>query len=215
MIGPGLAGVIGRAGAIGRVLGEDLVRIERQVAVDLAGADVMEPGDADLARRLQQGLGPEHIGPKEQSRVQYGQTVVGLGRKVDDGVDLLVTQRLLGQGTITDITAHEDDRIFDIGQIRSVAGIGEHVIGDDMVLGMPFDPVADEVRPDEAGTSRHEKAHTGESVAPIFPFLGEGPGRSMERKCPSAARTLPQPGRRCTTSPAETVRGPAAVCTTR
>ena len=219
MIGPGFAGVVGGAGAIGGVLGEDLVRIERQIAVDLAGTDVVEPPDADLAGRLQERLGPEHVGAEEQPGVENGQAVVGLGRKVDDRVDLLLPQRLLSQGTVADVTVHEDDRIFDIGQIRPVAGIREHVIGDDVVLRMLFDPVADEIRPDKTGSSRHEKAHKGESVAAIFRLLGLGPdrrsARSHGRKRPSTGKSVPQPGRRWTTSPAETVDCPLAVCTTR
>ena len=190
-----------------------------QIAVDLAGTDVVEPCDADLAGRLQQRLGPEHVGAEEQSRVENGQTVVGLGREMDDGVDLLVTQRLLGQGAVTDVTLDEDDGIFDVGQIRSVAGVGEHVIGDDVVLRMLFDPVADEVRPDETGSSRHEKAHKGESVAAIFRLLGDGSTRGRpaadRQRCPSPGEIGLQPGRRWTTSPAETVWGPCAVCTTR
>ena len=86
---------------------------------------------------------------------------MGLGGEVDNGVDLLAPQRLFGRGRVADVPLDEDDPVLDVGQVGTVAGIGEHVVDDDMVLGVLFDPVAGEIRPDETGTSRHEKAHRG------------------------------------------------------
>jgi hypothetical protein len=91
MVGTGLAGVVGGAGTVGGVLREDLVRIERKIAVDLAGADVVEAGDTHLPGRFEKGLGPDHVGTEEQSRVEHGQAVVRLGGEVDDRIDALVT----------------------------------------------------------------------------------------------------------------------------
>ena len=105
----------------------------------------MKPPHLGLAGRLQHGLRAEHVGAEEQSGVEDGQAVVRLGRKVDDGVDLVGPQRLLGQRTVANVAVHEDDPVLDIGQVGSVAGIGEHVVRNDVVLGMLFDPVADEV----------------------------------------------------------------------
>ena len=113
-----------------------------------------------------------------------------LGGEVDDRVDLLAPQRLLGGLRVADVALDEDDPVLDVGQVGSVAGVGEDVVDDDMVLGVLFDPVAGEVRPDETGTSRDEKAHSGGHISP-------GPG-------PLPCRGS---GRRCTTSPALTGRG--------
>jgi len=59
---------------------------------------------------------------------------VRLGGEVDDGVDLFGTERLLRTQAIADVALHEHDPIFDVGQIRSVAGIGEDVVGDDVIF---------------------------------------------------------------------------------
>ena len=125
----------------------------------------MEAGHAGLAGSFQHGLGADHVGAEEQPRVEHGQAVVGFGGEVDDGVDPLLPDGLLGLSAVADITLDEDDPVLDVGQIGSVAGIGEHVVGNNVVVGVLFDPVADEVRPDESGTSRHEKAHKAESLA--------------------------------------------------
>ena len=106
----------------------------------------------------------------------------------------IVSISSLGQGgrhrvEVADVALDEDDPVLDVGQVGPVAGVGEHVVGDDMVVGVLLDPVADEVRPDEAGTPGHEKAHSGPMLAPgVHPPDPAGPGG--------------QPGRRCTTSPA-------------
>ena len=65
-------------------------------------------------------------------------------------------ERLLGRLEIADVPLDEDDAVLDVGQVGAVPGIGQHVEGHHLVLGVLLDPVADEVRPDEAGTSGHE-----------------------------------------------------------
>ena len=63
-------------------------------------------------------------------------------------------------------------QVFEDSQFRTTAlntvimTVGTVFIA--MVLGVLFDPVADEVRPDEAGSSRYEKAHKVESVVPLI-----------------------------------------------
>ena len=144
---------------------EGLVRIERQVPVDLAGRDVVETPDTGLPGRLEHRLGPEDVRAEEEARVEHGQRVVRLGGEVDDGVDPLAPQRLLGGDRIADVPLDEDDPVLDVGQAGSVAGVGEDVVDDHMVLGVLFDPVTGEVRPDKTGTSCNEKAHTAHILA--------------------------------------------------
>ena len=208
VVGPRLRRVVGRAGPVGGVLVEDLVGIERQVPVDLAGRDVVEPPDVRLAGRLQHGLGPEHVGAEEQTGVEHRQGVVRLGGEMDDRVDPLAPQRLLGGGRVADVALDEDDPVLDVGQAGSVAGIGEDVVDDDMVLGVLFDPVSGEVRPDETGTSRHEKAHSAGNISPapnpspalVGPQMhhvagADGPGRpavSTTRR-PASSMALARP----------------------
>ena len=120
---------------------------------------MVEPGHSRLPSRLEHGLGPDHVGPEEQPRIEDRQGVVRLGGEVDDRVDLLATEGLFGRVGVADIPPDEDDPVLDVGQVGSVAGVGEDVIDDHMVLGMLLHPVAGEVGPDETGTSRDEKAH--------------------------------------------------------
>ena len=104
------------------------------------------------------------------------------GGKVDHGVDGLAAHRLLGRDGVADVCLDEHDPVLDVGQVGSVAGVGEDVVDDDMVLGVLLDPVAGEVRPDETGTSRDEKAHRAAIVVPprdrlLVPFSRDGGAR--------------------------------------
>ena len=92
MVRPRLRRVVGGAGTVRRILGEHLVGVEREIAVDLARRNMVEPGHAALAGRLEHGLGADHVGPEEQPRIEDGQGVVRLGGEVDDGVDLLAAE---------------------------------------------------------------------------------------------------------------------------
>ena len=87
-------------------------------------------------------------------------------------------QGLLGGRRIADVPLDEHDLVFDVGQVGSVAGVGEHVVDDDMVLGVLLHPVTGEIRPDETGTSRDEKAHKGDDVSPGPGTAFRGSGRA-------------------------------------
>ncbi len=68
-----------------RLLGELGRVVERQVAVDLVGGDVVV-ADAVPPHGLQQAEGALHVGPQERLRVRDGVVVVALGGVVHDGV---------------------------------------------------------------------------------------------------------------------------------
>ena len=70
---------------IRRLLGELRRVVERQVAVDLVGGDVVV-ADAVLADGLQQAEGALHVRAQERLRVGDGVVVVGLGGVVHDRV---------------------------------------------------------------------------------------------------------------------------------
>ena len=106
--------------------------------------------------RLGQCLGTEHVGPEEAGRVQDGQAVVRLGGEVDDHVDLMLGQRLGHAFEITDVSLDEHDPIFDIGEVGPVAGVRQHIEGDDRIVGVALHPVPHEIRSDKAGTTGHE-----------------------------------------------------------
>ena len=52
----------------------------------------------------------------------------------------------------------EDDPVVDVGEALAVARVGEQVVGDDVVVRVPLEPVADEVRADESGRAGDEDA---------------------------------------------------------
>ena len=85
-----------------------------------------------------------------------------LGREVDDGVDVVLPQRRLGELAVADVTLDEDDAILDGREALAVAGIRQQVVDGHVVVGMTFEPVVDEVRADEAGSAGDEEAHGAE-----------------------------------------------------
>ena len=73
----GLGGAVGAARVVRRLLGEARRVVERQVAVDLVGGDVVV-AHVKLAARLEQAVGAHHVGLYEGLRVRDGVVVVGL-----------------------------------------------------------------------------------------------------------------------------------------
>ena len=84
-VGGRLGRAIGRGRPVRRLLGELGRVVERQVAVDLVGGDVMV-ADAVLPHGLQQAEGALDVGAQERLGVGYGVVVVGLGGVVHDCV---------------------------------------------------------------------------------------------------------------------------------
>ena len=93
-----------------------------------------------------------------------------LGREVHDHVDVVVLERRDHRRPVTDVGLEEHDAVavLDVGQIRPIPGIREQIDGHDAIFGMGAAPVADEVRADEAGGSRHQdRGHRGSLRGPI------------------------------------------------
>ena len=103
VVGPRLGRVVRRPRPVRGLLREDLVRVEREVAVHLARRDVVEALDAGGARGVEQRLRPEDVRAEEARRVDDGEAVVGLGGEVDDDLDRLVPQRPLGELAVADV----------------------------------------------------------------------------------------------------------------
>ena len=188
MIRSGLGRVVGRARTVRGLLGEDLVRVEREIAVHLAGRDVVEPRYARRPSCLEQRLRPEHVRPEEPRRVDDREAVVRLGREVDDGVDPLLAKRLLGELAVADVSLHEDDPVLDRREALPVAGVGQQVVGDDVVVRMLLEPVVDEVRADEAGRAGDEKSHGQRLASELRRDTRAGPRASAEERARPRAR---------------------------
>lgn len=153
--------VRGRLGArvraarvVRRLLGELRRVVERQVAVDLVGGDVVV-ADAVLADGLQQAEGSLDVRAQEGLRVGDGVVVVALGGVVDDGV--VARDEPVQQRGVADVA---DDELHAVGgqpgDVLGVAGVGQLVQDGDVHLGVVVHDVAHEVAADEAAAARDD-----------------------------------------------------------
>ena len=153
--------VRGRLGArvraarvIRRLLGELRRVVERQVAVDLVGGDVVV-ADTVFPHGLQQAEGSLHVGAQERLRVGDGVVVVALGRVVHDRV--VARDDAVQKLGVADVTDDELDPV--LGQPRDVlgvAGVGQLVQDGDMDARVVVHDVVHEVAADEAAAARDD-----------------------------------------------------------
>ena len=127
----------------------------------------MEPLDAATARRLEQELCSDDVRASEEARVDHGEAVVRLGGEVDDHVDLVLAERALREIEVGDV-ALDERHVF--GHVLADTRVRQQVVADDVIGGMPFAPVAHEVRADEPGRARHEQTHEA-SLVSYWPLL--------------------------------------------
>ena len=153
--------VRGRLGArvraarvIRRLLGELRRVVERQVAVDLVGGDVVV-ADAVLADGLQQAEGALHVGAHERLGVGDGVVVVALCGVVHDGV--VARDQPVQQPSVADVA---DDELHAVRRqprdVLGVAGVGQLVQDGHVHPGVVVDHVVHEVAADEAAAARDD-----------------------------------------------------------
>lgn len=150
-VGARLGRAVRRARVVGRLLGELGRVVERQVAVDLVGGDVVV-ADAVLADGLQQAEGALHVGAQERLRGCDGVVVVALGGVVHDGV--VARDDAVQQFGVADI-AHDELHAVrgQAGDVLGVAGVGQLVQDGDVDARVVVHDVVDEVAADEAAAS--------------------------------------------------------------
>ena len=89
-----------------------------------------------------------------------GAAVVGLRSEVDDDIDLVAAQGIEDAVVVTDVASDEDVAIRiacgDVGEVRRIRAIGQQVVVHHSVGRMAAQPIADEVRTDEAGTAGYQ-----------------------------------------------------------
>ena len=153
-VGGRLGRAIGRGRPVRRLLGELGRVVERQVAVDLVGGDVMV-ADAVLPHGLQQAEGALDVGAQERLGVGNGVVVVGLGGVVHDCV--VARHQLIEQRGVADV-AHDELHAVrgQPGDVLGVAGVGQLVQDGDVHLGVVVDHVVHEVAADEAAAARDD-----------------------------------------------------------
>ena len=166
-VGCGLGGAVRRAGPVRGLLGEAGGVVERQVAVDLVGGDVVV-AHAVFAARLDEGVGAAHVGLKEGRGVGDGVVVVGLGGVVDHGVG--ARHEAVHQALVADV-AHDEFHAVG-GQARDVlgvAGVGQLVQHGDVDAGVLAHDVVDEVAADEAAAAGDNYVLGLEGVGHVSP----------------------------------------------
>ena len=153
-VGAGLGRAVRRARVVRRLLGELGRVVERQVAVDLVGGDVVV-ADAVLPHGLQQAEGALHVGAQEGLRVRDGVVVVGLGGVVHDGV--VARDDPVEQPGVADV-AHDELHAVggQPGDVLGVAGVGQLVQDGDVDARVVIHDVVHEVAADEAAAARND-----------------------------------------------------------
>ncbi len=150
-VGGRLGARVRAARVIRRLLGELGGVVERQVAVDLVGGDVVV-ADAVFADGLQKAEGALHVGAQERLRVGDGVVVVALGGVVDDRV--VARDDPVEQLRVADV-AHDELHAVrrQARDVLGVAGVGQLVQDGDVHLGVVVHDVVHEVAADEAAAA--------------------------------------------------------------
>ena len=161
-VGARLGARVRAARVVRRLLGELGRVVERQVAVDLVGGDVVVP-DAEFAHGLQQAEGALDVGAQEGLRVGDGVVVVALGGVVHDRV--VARDDPVEQLGVADV-AH--DELHAVGgqarDVLGVAGVGQLVQDGDVDVRVVVDHVVHEVAADEAAAARDDDVPGGEGL---------------------------------------------------
>ena len=140
--------------AVRRLLGELRRVVERQVAVDLVGGDVVV-ADAVFPHGLQQAEGALDVGVQEGLRVGDGVVVVALGGVVNDGV--VAGDNAVQQLRVADVAHDELNAVSrQPGDVLGVAGVGQLVQDGHVHPGVVVDHVVHEVAADEAAAARDD-----------------------------------------------------------
>lgn len=153
-VGGRLGARVRAARVVRRLLGELGRVVERQVAVDLVGGDVVV-ADAVLADGLQQAEGALDVGAQEGLGVGDGVIVVGLRGVVHDRV--VARHQLIKQLRVADV-AHDELHAVggQPGDVLGVAGVGQLVQDGDVDARVVVDHVVHEVAADEAAAARDD-----------------------------------------------------------
>ena len=153
-VGARLGGAVRRGRVVRGLLGEARRVVEREVAVDLVGGDVVV-ADTVLADGLQQAEGALDVGAQEGLGVRDGVVVVGLRGVVHDGV--VARDDAVQQRGVADVA---DDELHAVGgqprDVLGVAGVGQLVQDGDVDARVVVHHVVHEVAADEAAAARDD-----------------------------------------------------------
>jgi len=154
-----LGNTVGTAGFDGRVFGELLGALDREVTIDFVGADVEEAGSVHagvllplLAGHVQHDLGAQDVGAHEDVGAVDAAVHVGLGSEVDDLGGMILGEDGLHGGTVGDVGLHERVAgvIRNLFDVVGVAGIRQRVEVDEMDIGILLHLLENETGANEA-----------------------------------------------------------------
>ena len=153
-VGGRLGARVRRTRLVRRLLGELGRVVERQVAVDLVGGDVVV-ADAVFPDGLQQAEGALDVGAQERLGVGDGVVVVALGGVVHDRV--VARHDPIEQLGVADV-AHDELHAVggQPGDVLGVAGVGQLVQDGDVDARVVVHDVVHEVAADEAAAARDD-----------------------------------------------------------
>ena len=168
-VGARLGGAVGRGRPVRRLLGELGRVVERQVAVDLVGGDVVV-ADAVLADGLEQAEGALDVGAQEGLRVGDGVVVVALGGVVHDGV--VARYQPVQKLGVADVAHNELHAVRrQPGDVLGVAGVGQLVQDGDVHPGVVVHDVVHEVAADKAAAARDDDVLRFKNLRHESPFF--------------------------------------------
>ena len=161
-VGARLGRAVRGARVVGRLLGELRRVVERQVAIDLIGGDVVV-ADAVFPHGLQKAEGALDVRAKERLGVGDGVVVVGLRGVVHDRV--VARHDPIEQLGVADV-AHDELHAVggEPGDVLGVAGVGQLVQDGDVDAGEVVHDVVHEVAADEAAAARDDDVLRGEGL---------------------------------------------------
>ena len=129
-------------------------------SVDLVGRDVIEALALVLLgkalpiefRGLEQRERAHHVGLCENEGVLDATVHMALSCQVDDAIDLFLLHQAVEGVEIADVHLHEliVGLLLDVLQVGQIAGVGEFVEVDDVVVGILVHEMAHHVAPDKA-----------------------------------------------------------------
>lgn len=166
VISGGLGRGIGRMGVDGRGFGEETGGA--QGAVDLVGADLdkllsllpgLLPGVVPgVLGPLQEVHRAHHIGGHEDLGVCDGAVHMGLRRKVDDEIRVILPDERGHKLLVADIAVDKDVPlvVLDVLQVLQIAGIGQGIQVDDANVRILFQHIVDKGGSDKPGAAGNE-----------------------------------------------------------
>ena len=155
-----------------RLLGEQQVRpVERQVAVNLVGRDLMKAHIAVFTAGVHEHGRADNIRLQKQRRVGDRAVDMALGREVHDYIGSLVFKQAVDRLAVADVHPGKAEvRLPEQRRERGeVAGIGELVDAHEPVVRVVRTQIKQIVCADEAGAAGDESSHAAPSQTQVCP----------------------------------------------